>query len=502
MDSDGDSNPASSRDVFVAELQRWRHLAGQSQKVLAERVGYTPSYVSKVEKGTLTPSQVFAHKADQELKAGRALIRCWKELHGQSGSVARHAAISDDRQDDVDSSLGPSLIVEHEHAELAFHDGVFKTRVRRELHNVGAEPVTGYLIRIAVDRFPGDPERSNELYRQSPLTWEEVNLIAECAGEVMRWRVKQDRDAFKEVWLQFENGDGRFPLYPGEKTWIEYTYSVSAEKWGPWWQRAIRLPTKRLSMVIDLPSVLQPTVWGMETSMTASASVLRTPVTSKDSGERTIFAWSTNEPPLNARYRLEWRFRAERPARDLMDTLSPSERMRSLGIVQKGDPGLLEKTQPFSLPHEAENARRVISELAAVLERVSHVHHFAKGMGVAAPQIGIRRSAAIVRPPHGDLITLLNPRIIDSSTEKDSQYEGCLSFFDFRGMTMRPIRIEVEHQDIDGQTRITEFEHGLARLVCHEIDHLNGQLYTTRLEPGVDLIPVSQYTGTGQKWRD
>ena len=67
-------------------------------------------------------------------------------------------------------------------------------------------------------------------------------------------------------------------------------------------------------------------------------------------------------------------------------------------------------------------------------------------------------------------------------------------------MVPRPLAIEVEHQDIDGTTRITAFERGMARLVCHEVDHLFGMLYRARMRPGVEPIPVSKYQGTGKQW--
>jgi len=86
------------------------------------------------------------------------------------------------------------------------------------------------------------------------------------------------------------------------------------------------------------------------------------------------------------------------------------------------------------------------------------------------------------------------------SYQQTERYEGCLSFFDVRGKVPRPLSIEVEHQDIDGTTRITTFDRGLARLVCHEVDHLHGRLYTSRMRPGVEPIPVSAYQGTGQQW--
>ena len=69
-----------------------------------------------------------------------------------------------------------------------------------------------------------------------------------------------------------------------------------------------------------------------------------------------------------------------------------------------------------------------------------------------------------------------------------------------RGKVPRPLAIEVEHQDIDGTTRITTFERGMARLVCHEVDHLFGLLYRARMRPGVEPIPVSKYKGSGQQW--
>ncbi len=501
---DTESAGQSPADEFIAELRHWREVAGYSQKALAKLVGYTPSYVSKVERGTVAPSKSFAEQADTQLRAGRALVRRWKAMQDVTAPPSpknRQQPAEAAAPDDPQSAPGPSLVVEHEHAELRYVDGMFRSLVRRQLSNVGTEPVTQYLIRIAVDRHPGDPEQSNRLYREDPLTWEEIGLTATCGDEPMTWRAKHDRDAFKEVWLLFENGDGRFPLYPGETRWIEYVYTVSAHKWGPWWQRAVRLPTRRLSMVLEFPSELDPVAWGTETSMSAESSTFRTPISRTESNGVTTFTWSTDDPPLHARYRVEWKFKAANAEeRSNVKTLSPAEQMRSLGIAQEGETILSETARYFDLPAEAEDARRVVAQLVSTLERVGQVHTFAKGMGLAAPQINIGRAAAVIHPPEGDTITLLNPRIIDQASETDEQYEGCLSFFDVRGMVPRPLRIEVEHQDADGTIRITEFERGMARLVAHEIDHLNGVLYRERMRPGIDPIPVAQYKGTGQTW--
>ena len=488
--------------AFIAELRHWREVNDCSQKALARVAGYTPSYVSKVERGTMVPSRSFAEAADQHLQAGRAIIRRWKDMHDSLADVSAGKPRHDELPAREPQSMqGPDLVVEHEHAELVYRDGLYRTRVRRHLRNTGSQPVTRYLIRISVDRHPGDPERSNRLYREDPLTWEEIGLSALCGDEPMTWNVKHDRDAFKEVWLLFENADRRFPLYPGETTWIDYVYTVQAHKWGPWWGRAIRLPTRQLSMALTLPARLEPVVWGIATSMTVDASPFHTPIARRPKDDEVVFTWSTDEPPLNSRYRMEWKFMVpEDNETTEVQAMSPAEQMASLGITQEREPVLTETARRFDLPAEAEDARRVVAQLASSLERVGQVHNFSKGMGLAAPQVGIGRAAAIVRTPGGETITLLNPKITDESAETDEQYEGCLSFFDVRGMVPRPLAIEVEHQDIDGTVHITTFERGTARLVCHEIDHLFGMLYRSRMKPGTKPIPVSTYKGTGQQW--
>ncbi|HZM81642.1 MAG TPA: peptide deformylase [Candidatus Limnocylindrales bacterium] len=237
--------------------------------------------------------------------------------------------------------------------------------------------------------------------------------------------------------------------------------------------------------------------------MTAEAAPFRTPFTKESDGDNVIFRWSTDDPPLHGRFRVEWKFKNPNVSGEEgldMDQMSPSDAMRAAGVVQEGESILAEVARPFDLPAEAEDARRVVAALASKMERIAHVHTFAKGMGLAAPQIGIGRAAAVVRTPEDHVITLLNPRIVGESATVNEQYEGCLSFFDVRGMVPRPDVIEVEHQDIEGNILITEFTAGVARLVGHEIDHLFGTLYRARMRPGVLPIPVAHYTGTGQRW--
>jgi peptide deformylase len=490
-----DDMPAH-QDVFVGELRRWREVRGMSRTAVAVAMGYSRSYVSKVESGHERPSREFARAADDALKAGGALRRAWREH--ESG---RPAVIRPERM--PEPSIG-SLFVEHDDAELQYDDHTYRAIMRRRLVNNGAEPITRYMIRISVDRFPGDPDLSNQLYRDRPLTWEELDLQAWCGEgrtEPMRWVAQHDRDAFKEVWLLFANDSGHFPLYPGQSTWIEYTYTVRDDKWGNWFQRAVRLPTSVLSVRLDFPDELDPAVWGLHTSMTAEAMPFRTAIDEQRSGNRRIYSWTTEEPSMHARYRLEWHFRRPRPTTATTPP-KPSQVMRSLGVVQSDDQLLHRPAKPFSLPEEGDDAKRVIAELVSAAKRVAHAHTFGKGMGLAANQIGIDRAAAIVFPPGtDDVIMLVNARIIETGEQYDEQYEGCLSFFDVRGLVPRPLVLHVEHQDLTGARKITIFERGVARLVAHEIDHLHGTLYTDLLPPGTRPIPIEQYGGTGLDWQ-
>lgn len=175
--------------------------------------------------------------------------------------------------------------------------------------------------------------------------------------------------------------------------------------------------------------------------------------------------------------------------------------MRDLGVVQEGAAILTTPARPFDLPTERDEAERIVDELFAALNRIGQVHPFAKGMGIAAPQIGIGRAAAVVQPP-GDApaIILLNPRITAGVEASDEQYEGCLSFFDVRGLVPRPLEITVETTTLAGEAVATVYEHGLARLIHHEIDHLDGLLYTARMRAKEALIPVEQYRQSGQAW--
>ncbi|GHJ35134.1 helix-turn-helix transcriptional regulator [Streptomyces sp. TS71-3] len=295
---------------FAAEVAYWREVRGLAKNALAAAMGYTPSYVSHMEAGRAKPSEDFARLADEQLNAGNAIFKRWLDYEAAKTRTRRPAASPPPRRVEQPYATGSALVVEHDAARLDYDGAMYRLAMRRLLRNTGAEPVTRYLIRISVDRYPGEPERSNEHYREHPLTWDELALTASCRGEALTWQTKHDRNAFKEIWLLFENAHGRFPLYPGESVWIEYAYSVSDCKWGRWFQRAVRLPTEHLEVTLAFPVALDPMVWGTEPSMTAEQVPLRTAPHRHDDGATRVFVWSTSTPALHARYRLEWRFRA------------------------------------------------------------------------------------------------------------------------------------------------------------------------------------------------
>jgi peptide deformylase len=510
----GNSPAQRASDAFVAELVRWRVDRGMSKKHLAAAMGFDPSYVSHIEARRHRPTEDFARRAEAVLHADGAIWQRFREYdEARASSRARTGTVSRDPPV-VEQWLPPGagLVVEREIAELSYLDGEYLCRVRRALYNAGGEPITRYLIRIAVDRYPQQPDVSNRHYRDHPLNWDELRLRASADGEEMEWRPKTDRDAFKEVWLLFENAGGRFPLYPGQRARIEYAYRVGVDKWGQWFQRAVRLPTRHLVVRLSFPIALRPVVWGVETSLSAEAVPLRTPIEQEVTGDHVCFSWNTDTPLLHARYRLEWRYRVPvrpEPGNAAGDPPEPgrglrsSERMRSVGVVQRGAEMLRVPTRPFDLPRQELVARGVVSRLFAVLDRVGALHPFSKGMGLAAPQLNLGWAAAVVRPsdPNAQPIILLNPRVLETSSESDEQYEGCLSFFDVRGVVNRPLWIEVESALPDGKRMINRYERGLARLVLHEIDHLDGRLYVDRMPPGSLLVPVEEYQETGQPWR-
>ena len=118
-------------------------------------------------------------------------------------------------------------------------------------------------------------------------------------------------------------------------------------------------------------------------------------------------------------------------------------------------------------------------KLHRLLDDLAETLHEANGAGLAAPQVGILRRVVVVDVGDG-LIELVNPEIVAQDGEQDGP-EGCLSVPGKRGMVKRPKVVHVRAQDRNGQWFETEGQELTARCFCHELDHLDGHLYTEKV---------------------
>lgn len=104
----------------------------------------------------------------------------------------------------------------------------------------------------------------------------------------------------------------------------------------------------------------------------------------------------------------------------------------------------------------------------------------ADGVGLAAPQVGILRRVVLVDTGE-EILELINPELLETSGEQEGA-EGCLSVPGKYGLVKRPYRAKVRAQDRNGNWYETEGEELIARCFCHELDHLDGIVYTQVME--------------------
>jgi peptide deformylase len=136
------------------------------------------------------------------------------------------------------------------------------------------------------------------------------------------------------------------------------------------------------------------------------------------------------------------------------------------------------------LETSAEPVRVFDSELKKLVEDMFESMYAARGVGLAAPQIGIGKRLAVIdvtfkEDPDAKLV-LVNPEILHTEG-KNRQNEGCLSIPDFREPVTRARQVTVKAQDVNGQWFEKTGEDLLARALLHETDHLNGKLYISHI---------------------
>jgi peptide deformylase len=153
--------------------------------------------------------------------------------------------------------------------------------------------------------------------------------------------------------------------------------------------------------------------------------------------------------------------------------------MARLEIRLEGDPVLRQKATKISRVDDS--VRKLAADMWETLEA-------ADGVGLAAPQVGVSRRLIVVHLPEGYIeddspeisLTLVNPEIIRSRGEVVAM-EGCLSIPGWQGEVQRADQVTVRAMDLDNREIRLKHEGWVARVLQHEIDHLDGILYTDRM---------------------
>ena len=114
----------------------------------------------------------------------------------------------------------------------------------------------------------------------------------------------------------------------------------------------------------------------------------------------------------------------------------------------------------------------------------------AMGVGLAAPQVGILKRIVVIDVGEGPIV-LINPEILETSGEQTGD-EGCLSVPGMAGQVTRPNYVKVKALDVNMDEQIYEGEGLLARAFCHEIDHLDGKMYTELVEGELNKVTYDE----------
>jgi peptide deformylase len=133
------------------------------------------------------------------------------------------------------------------------------------------------------------------------------------------------------------------------------------------------------------------------------------------------------------------------------------------------------------LRQETENIENFDESLKAILEDMWDTMYSYDGIGLAAPQIGLPQKIVVV-DYNGERYALINPEILESEGSVVSE-EGCLSFPGIYEKVESPEKIRIRYQDADGVMHDEEVDGFLARVFCHETDHLKGRLLIDRVSP-------------------
>ena len=140
-------------------------------------------------------------------------------------------------------------------------------------------------------------------------------------------------------------------------------------------------------------------------------------------------------------------------------------------IIVEGDPVLTKISRPVD---------KMTPRIQDLITDMLDTMYEAMGVGLAAPQVGILKRIVVIDVGDGPII-LINPEIIEKSGEQTGD-EGCLSVPGMSGQVTRPDHVKVKALNEDMEEVVYEGEGLLARAFCHELDHLDGHMYTELVE--------------------
>ena len=141
--------------------------------------------------------------------------------------------------------------------------------------------------------------------------------------------------------------------------------------------------------------------------------------------------------------------------------------MAKLKIVKIGDEVLRKECRPVD---------KITPRVLTLIDDMVETMRAANGVGLAAPQVGVLRRIVVIECEEGELIELINPKIIAYSGENEG-LEGCLSLPGQWGIVTRPMHVTVRAMNRHGEIVDYTGSDLLARAFCHELDHLDGKLY-------------------------
>ena len=154
--------------------------------------------------------------------------------------------------------------------------------------------------------------------------------------------------------------------------------------------------------------------------------------------------------------------------------------LRTLRV--QGDSVLTKKSRPVD---------KMTPRIGELITDMLDTMYDAMGVGLAAPQVGILKRIVVIDVGDGPIV-LINPEILETDGEQTGD-EGCLSVPGMAGQVTRPNYVKVRALDVSMEEQIYEGEGLLARAFCHEIDHLDGKMYTDLVEGELHKVSYEDY---------